>query len=229
MLATTTESPTLQTHPLARAALSRAAARWCRSRAMTCRCSTRPACSRNTSIPAFCRPVRRLAYGPDRAAAEIRQGRGRGAGAGAAGAAGHRWRCAGTAALCPVHQCGRRHSRRPDGGEFRRATCFWWSMPPARPHDEAHLRARLSERLRHRAACRSRADRAAGAEGEIGTGESYVRKRPRCASWMPGRAASTASTASSRARATPARTALRFRFRRNRRRRSRRRCLTTAT
>ncbi len=36
---------------------------------------------------------------------------------------------------------------------------------------------------------------------------------PRCASWMPGRAASTASTASSRARAIPARTALRFRFR----------------
>ena len=46
---------------------------------------------------------------------------------------------------------------------------------------------------------------------------------------MPGRAGSTASTASSRARATPARTALRFRSRPNRRKRWRRRCWPMAT
>ena len=67
------------------------------------------------------RPVRRLAYGPDRAAAEVRQGRGCGAGAGAAGAAGHR------SALTPGRQRyalftndDGRHPRRPDGREFRR-------------------------------------------------------------------------------------------------------------
>ena len=38
--------------------------------------------------------------------------------------------------------------------------------------DEAHLRAHLVRRLHHRAAGRSRADRAAGAEGRIGAGET---------------------------------------------------------
>src|SRR6266481_5128954 len=58
---------------------------------------------------------------------------------------------------------------------------------------------------------------------------SCARTRPRCASWTPVRAASTASIATSPAPATPARTALRFRCRRNRPRRSPARCLKTAT
>ena len=79
--------------------------------------------------------------------------------------------------------------------------------------DEAHLRAHLSDVCDHRVAGRPRADRAAGAEGRIGAGETLRRRRPRCDSWMPARAASAASTASSRAPAIPARTASRFRCR----------------
>ena len=41
--------------------------------------------------------------------------------------------------------------------------------------DEAHLRAHLSDSLHHRAARRSRADRAAGTEGRIGAGEALPR------------------------------------------------------
>ena len=43
--------------------------------------------------------------------------------------------------------------------------------------DEAHLRAQLVGRLHHRAARRSRADRAAGTEGRIGAGETLRRRR----------------------------------------------------
>ena len=95
--------------------------------------------------------------------------------------------------------------------------------------DEAHLRASLSDSCVDRAARRSRADRAAGAEGGIGAGKTLRRMFRRCGSWMPVRAASTASTASSRAPATPARTVLRFRFRPNRPSGSQGRCWRTAT
>ena len=52
--------------------------------------------------------------------------------------------------------------------------------------DEAHLRAHLSDDLRHRAAARPRADRAAGAEGRSGAGEALRRRRRRCGSWIRG-------------------------------------------
>ena len=54
--------------------------------------------------------------------------------------------------------------------------------------DEAHLRAHLSDVCVDRAAARPRADRAAGAEGRIGAGETLRRRRRRCGSWMPVRA-----------------------------------------
>ena len=52
--------------------------------------------------------------------------------------------CAGTAALRPVHQRGRRHSRRPDGGEFRHHL-FLVVNAACKAEDEAHLRAHLSD------------------------------------------------------------------------------------
>ena len=85
--------------------------------------------------------------------------------------------------------------------------------------DEAHLRAHLSRCLRHRFAGRSRADRAAGAEGRIGAGETLCRRAGDAVHGCRPAPASPASTASSRAPAIPARTALRFRFRPNRPRR----------
>ena len=110
------------------------------------------------------RPVRRLAYGPDRAAGELRPRRGCRAGAGTAGAAGHRCGCAGPAALCAVHQRRRRPSRRSDGRQFRRP-----SVPGRQRRLQGRGRgasARASRRqLHHRTAARPRADRAAGPEG----------------------------------------------------------------
>ena len=126
------------------------------------------------AYPRLCRAVRRLAYGPDRAAGEIRQGRGCGAGAGAAGAAGHPWRCAGPAALRPVHQRRRRHPRRPDGGEFRQPSVPGGQRRLQGRGRGASARAPVGQ-LHHRAAGRSRADRAAGAEGRIGTGQALPR------------------------------------------------------
>ena len=54
--------------------------------------------------------------------------------------------------------------------------------------DEAHLRAHLSDGLRHRFAGRPRADRAAGAEGRSRRWRNFVQTCPRCGSWIPGRA-----------------------------------------
>ena len=94
--------------------------------------------------------------------------------------------------------------------------------------DEAHLRAHLSEACDHQFAGRSRADRAAGAESRIGAGETFCR-RHRDAVHGSGPRKSPASTASSRAPAIPARTALRFQSRPHRPRRWRRRCWKTPT
>ena len=79
--------------------------------------------------------------------------------------------------------------------------------------DEAHLRAHLSDACVIDSLGRPRADRAAGAEGRSGAGETWCRRDRHDASWMPARAGRPASTASSRAPAIPARTALRFRCR----------------
>ncbi len=51
MLARDDLNPT-ETYAACTRCMSPAAARWCRSRAMTCRCNTPPACSGNTCIPA---------------------------------------------------------------------------------------------------------------------------------------------------------------------------------
>ena len=119
-------------------------------------------------------PVRRLAYGPDRAAPEIRPDRGCRAGTGTAGAAGYRGARPGPAALRPVHHRQRRHSRRPDGGEFRQP-----SVPGGQRRLQGCGRGASARRpvgcLRDRAARRPRADRAAGTQRRIGAGEILCR------------------------------------------------------
>jgi hypothetical protein len=160
-----------EAHSLCTPCTSPAAARWCRSPAMTCRCNTQPACSGNICIPEHRPP----ACSTSRIWARSRCGR---------NPAGSRmprwrwsgwcrrtsWRRAGPAALRPVHQCRRRHSRRPDGGEFRQPSVSGGQRRLQGRGRGASARPSVG-RLRDRAAGRSRADRAAGAEGRIGAGE----------------------------------------------------------
>ena len=70
------------------------------------------------------RPVRRLAYGPDRAAPEIGPDRRMPPWRWSGWCRGYCGPAAGTPALCPVHQRRRRHSRRSDGRQFRRPSVF---------------------------------------------------------------------------------------------------------
>ena len=80
--------------------------------------------------------------------------------------------------------------------------------------DEAHLRSHSVGCVADRAAARPRADRAAGPESRIPGLATLCPEVPAMRFMDAGpRIASTASTASSRAPATPARTALRFRCR----------------
>ena len=69
----------------------------------------------------------------------------------------------------------RRHSRRSDGGEFRRSSVPGGQRRLQGRGRGASARASLG-RLRHRVAGRPRADRAAGAEGGIGAGEILCRR-----------------------------------------------------
>ena len=191
----------------------RAAARWCRSPAMTCRCNTPPACCRehlHTRPPPACSTSRiwaRSRLRPKSGKVED------------AALALERLVPQDIVAVAPGRQRYAQFTN-DDGGILDDLMVanfgdhlFLVVNAACKAEDEAHLRAHLSDVCDHRFAGRTRADRAAGAEGRIGAGEILCRRCRRCASWMPARAASLASTASSRAPAIPARTALRFRFR----------------
>ena len=126
------------------------------------------------AYPRHRRPVRRLPHGPDRAAAQVRQARGR-------ALALERLVPHDILALAPGRQRyalftneGRRHPRRPDGGQFRRPPVSGRQRRLQGGRRGASARASLG-RLRDRAPRRPRAARAAGAEGGIGAGESLRR------------------------------------------------------
>ena len=197
--------------------MSRSAPRWCRSRAMKCPCSIAAGVLKehlHTRAAAGLFDVSHM--GQIAAAREVRRRRRM-----------LRWRWSGW--------CRRTSWRSPPGrqryAQFTNEAggilddlmvanfgdhLFLVVNAACKDADEAHLRDESVGRLRDRAACRPRAAGAAGPEGRIGAGEIHVQARRRCGSWMPARARSPASTASSRARAIPARTALRFRCRPNR-------------
>ena len=195
----------------------RSARAWCRSPATTCRCSTRPASSPSTtgraSRPACstCRTwARRSSVGADHA---DRCARARGAGSGR-----HRQPRARPAALHPAPRRERRHPRRPDGDAPADPAEDGVCAGRQRRHQGGGLRA---SRRACRPACgsrrRPRACRPAGAAAPRRSGRLAPEARP--IGFMSGdRRASTASTATSRAPAIPARTASRSPARPTRRR-----------
>ena len=157
---------------------------------MTCRCNSPPACSRNICIRAT-----RPACSTSRIWARSRCARN------PARSRTPRWRWSGWCRRISLRS--RRDRQRY--AQFTNAAggilddlmvanfgdhLFLVVNAACKADDEAHLRAHLSDICDHRAAGRSRADRAAGAEGRIGAGETLPRSSPRCASWMPVRARS---------------------------------------
>ena len=192
---------------------------WCRSPATPCRCSTRPA-----SSPSTCRRAQHagLFDVSHMGQAFLRRRRPRRRSRAALESAGpgrHPRPEARPAALHAAAQRGRRHPRRPDGdalgrsGRGRRAASSS-STPPRKDADFAHIAARLpagvelQPRRRPRAARRCRGRRPPRCWRGIA-------RRPPALPFMTARPrrASTASTCTSPAPATPARTATRSRSR----------------
>ena len=121
---------------------------------------------------------------------------------------------AGPAALRLLHQCQRRHPRRPDGHAPRRATCSLIVNAACKDADTQHLITHIGHRCTVHAAARARAAGAAGPAGGRGA-DAAEPGMSRDLVFMTGGELRRwpAPTASSRAPATPARTASRSRCR----------------
>ena len=165
------------------------------------------------AYPRGCRPVRRLAHGPDRAAPEIRQVED-------AALALERLVPQDILGLAPGRQRYAQFTNEAGGilddlmvAEFRQTICSWWSMPPARRRTRRICAPACRTPARSSRWPTARCWRCRGRRREAVLAKLCAGGRRRCGSWTPARAASTASTASSRAPATPARTASRSRFR----------------
>ena len=117
----------------------RSAPRWCRSPAMRCRCSTRPA-----SSPSICTPAPQAGLFDVSHMGQLRADRRRpGGGARNPGAGRHRGARPDADALHAAAQRSGRHPRRSDGDAAWRRRCSSSSTPRPRTRDLAHLRDRL--------------------------------------------------------------------------------------
>jgi len=114
MLARDDHTP-LENHPLCMRSTSPAAARWCRSPATTCRCSTQPACSGNIYIQERPPALFDVSHMGQEIALRAKSGHvgGRGIGAGTAGAAG-------PSSASPPAGSGYAQFTNDDGGNSRR-------------------------------------------------------------------------------------------------------------
>ena len=162
-------------HPCTRS-MWRAAARWFRSPAMKCRCNTPPACSGNTSTREA-----RPACSTSRiwASSRLRPKSGK---VEDAALALERLVPQDIVAVAPGRQRYAQFTN-TDGGILDDLMVanfgdhlFLVVNAACKAEDEAHLRAHLSDACVDRITGRSRADRAAGAEGRIGTGEILCRR-----------------------------------------------------